>query len=60
MGIRNGRCRGAWLPAGVPFPIAVELTGSAPPLSIYTLRVAAEDGGELVAGTIQTYLAASP
>lgn len=53
--IRNARFRTAWLPADQPLAVSVKLTGSAPPLSIYEVRV-----GELVTGLVSTYVAPTP
>jgi 3-hydroxyacyl-[acyl-carrier-protein] dehydratase len=49
--IRNARFRTPWLPAGQPLPVTVKPAGSAPPLSIYEVKV-----GEVVAGLVSTYI----
>lgn len=53
--IRNARFRTPWLPAGQPLPVTVKPAGSAPPLSIYEVRV-----GELVTGLVSTYIDLTP
>lgn len=56
--IRNARFRTAWLPADQPLAVSVRLTGSAPPLSIYEVKVGGE--AELVTGLVSTYVAPTP
>ena len=58
VGIRNARFQTPSLPAGRPFPFTIRLSGSAPPLSIYEIVVPGEDGGELLRGSVNTYLTA--
>ncbi|HWM94276.1 MAG TPA: hypothetical protein VN493_26205 [Thermoanaerobaculia bacterium] len=53
--IRNARFRTPWLPAGQPLPVTVRPVGSAPPLSIYEVKV-----GELVTGLVSTYIDPTP
>lgn len=53
--IRNARFHTPWLPAGRPLPVTVKPAGSAPPLSIYEVRV-----GEVVTGLVSTYIAPTP
>ncbi|HSF41034.1 MAG TPA: hypothetical protein VLT87_14655 [Thermoanaerobaculia bacterium] len=55
VGIRDARLRAPHLSTGRTFRVTARLHGSAPPLSMY--RVTLEGaGGELLAGTISTYL----
>lgn len=56
--IRNARFRTAWLPADRPLAVSVKLAGSAPPLSIYEVKVGGE--AELVTGLVSTYVAPTP
>jgi 3-hydroxymyristoyl/3-hydroxydecanoyl-(acyl carrier protein) dehydratase len=56
--IRGARCAVPVLPAGRPFRFTVRLGGSAPPLSIYEVRVEGAEGAELLRGTISTYILA--
>lgn len=56
--IRNARFRTAWLPAEQPLAVSIKLAGSAPPLSIYEVRVGGET--ELVTGLVSTYVASTP
>lgn len=58
VGVRSARFETSSLPAGRPFPFTVRLSGSAPPLSIYEVAVEREGGGELLRGTVNTYLTA--
>lgn len=51
--IRNARFRTAWLPVEEPLEVRVKPVGSAPPLSIYEVRVGGEP--ELVTGMVSTY-----
>lgn len=55
--IRNARFRTAWLPADSPLAIRVKPAGSAPPLSIYEVRVGGE--ADLVTGLVSTYVAST-
>ncbi len=54
--IRQARCYARTLPVGVPLDVFVLPAGSAPPLSIYEIRVERE-GRLLVSGTISTWIA---
>ncbi|HVS00378.1 MAG TPA: hypothetical protein VMW27_27375 [Thermoanaerobaculia bacterium] len=58
VGIRDARFAHPWLPAAHPLRATVRLAGSAPPLSIYDVRIDL-DGSPVVTGTISTYIAAS-
>lgn len=55
VGIRDARFETPHLPVGRPLRAAVHLHGSAPPLSMYRATLAGA-GGEVLAGTISTYL----
>jgi len=54
--IRRARCFARSLPVGEPLDVVVGFSGSAPPLSIYELRVE-RSGRLLVEGTISTWIA---
>ncbi len=54
--IRQARCYVRTLPVSVPLDVFVVPVGSAPPLSIYLIRVERE-GRLLVSGTISTWIA---
>jgi len=54
--LRGARCHAAFLPVDRSFRLAVRLTGSAPPLSIYEVTVEGAGGAELLRGTISTYI----
>ncbi len=54
--IRQARCFVRTLPVGVPLDVFVFLSGSAPPLSIYEIRVGRK-GTVWVEGTISTWIA---
>lgn len=56
--IRNARFRSAWLPADQALRVGVKPAGSAPPLSIYEVRVGGET--ELVTGLVSTYVPPTP
>jgi predicted hotdog family 3-hydroxylacyl-ACP dehydratase len=55
--IRRARCFVRSLPAGVPLDVVIGFAGSAPPLSVYEIRVEKE-GTAMVEGTISTWIAA--
>jgi 3-hydroxymyristoyl/3-hydroxydecanoyl-(acyl carrier protein) dehydratase len=55
VGLRNARFSVPWLPAERLFRIAVRLSGSAPPLSIYEVTVEGGGGVELARGTLSTF-----
>jgi 3-hydroxymyristoyl/3-hydroxydecanoyl-(acyl carrier protein) dehydratase len=59
VGLRNARFSVPWLPAERPFRIAVRLSGSAPPLSIYEVTVEGGGGVELARGTLSTFITLS-
>jgi len=58
VGIRNARFADPWLPAGQALPITVKPAGSAPPLTIYEVRLGGEP--ELLFGLVSTYLDPTP
>lgn len=55
VGIRDARLLTPRLPTGRTFRVTARLHGSAPPLSMYEVTLEGA-GGELLAGTISTYL----
>ena len=55
--IRRARCFVRSLPVGEPLDVFVHFSGSAPPLSIYEIRIERE-GGMMMDGTISTWIAA--
>ena len=55
VGIRDARLRTPHLATGRTFRVTARLHGSAPPLSMYQVTLEGA-GGELLAGTISTYL----
>ena len=55
--IRRARCFVRSLPVGEPLDVVVGFSGSAPPLSIYEIRIERE-GKTMVEGTISTWIAA--
>lgn len=55
--IRRARCYVRNLPVGEPLDVVVGFSGSAPPLSIYEIRIEWE-GRTMVEGTISTWIAA--
>jgi hypothetical protein len=55
VGIRDARLRAPYLATGRTFRVTARLHGSAPPLSMYQVTLEGA-GGELLAGTISTYL----
>lgn len=54
VGIRNARFSVPWLPTGQALPVTVRPAGSAPPLTIYEVRLGREP--ELLSGLVSTYL----
>lgn len=56
VGIRGARFAAPMLPVDRPFRFTVRLTGSAPPLSVYEVRVEGDAGAELLRGSISTYI----
>jgi 3-hydroxymyristoyl/3-hydroxydecanoyl-(acyl carrier protein) dehydratase len=58
VGVRDVRFQTPWLPVDHPLRATVRLTGSAPPLAIYEVRVDTGDEQELVTGTVSTYVTA--
>ncbi|HBL31734.1 MAG TPA: hypothetical protein DD490_33340 [Acidobacteria bacterium] len=58
--LRGVRCAVASLPVAQPFRFTVRLTGSAAPLSIYEVRVEGAGGGEVLYGSISTYVPPEP
>lgn len=55
--IRDARFRVPGLPAGRPLLAKIQAAGSAPPLTMYSVEVTREeDGSELLAATLSTYL----
>lgn len=56
VGLRDARFQIPRLSADRPFRVALRLTGSAPPLSIYDAIVEAGPGIELARGTLSTYV----
>ena len=57
VGIRDARLRAPHLSTGRTFRVTARLHGSAPPLSMYQVTLEGASG-ELLAGTISTYIAA--
>ncbi|HYN19865.1 MAG TPA: hypothetical protein VE078_02815 [Thermoanaerobaculia bacterium] len=58
VGIRNAWFGVSWLPTGQALPITVKPAGSAPPLTIYEVRLGGEP--ELLFGLVSTYLDPAP